>query len=38
MNFSGLGPTLWWEPGEEEEGEEEGEEGEGDVDMDDAYE
>lgn len=35
MNFSGLGPTLWWEQGEEEEGEEEGE---GDVDMDDAYE
>lgn len=35
MNFSGLGPTLWWEPGEED-GEEEGEEG--DVEMDDAEE
>ncbi|CAI6332116.1 unnamed protein product [Periconia digitata] len=32
MNFSGLGPTLWWEPGEEDGEEEE------DVEMEDAEE
>ena len=42
MNQSGLGPTLWWEEGEEGPEGEEGQEGdeaqEGDIKMDDVEE